>query len=264
MDPLVSTDSFQGLGLYDTDKFRCQVNYLNGGNRMPKSQWFSSLTTGPHQYCVILQEYYPSAGRLSNYHHFLLTGRCLSTSKTPEETARHLWSTGLCTGTERDTRQREMSGNLVFGSHMNTVHKGKALNSLGHCYCADLEGVSAHSLQVLMGSGFVIVSKWDWMAFRAFPCFLKPGLSQPAFQSIPQDEMSWLIHSQRGVKHTDLRFSLCLWYFNHFHTTQMSAFTLRMKDILEPITNWISAYYMLSCTLLSPYQAHHKRTFGHL
>lgn len=31
-----------------------------------------------------------SALRLSDYHHFPLTGRRLSTSRTPEETARHL------------------------------------------------------------------------------------------------------------------------------------------------------------------------------
>lgn len=63
--------------------------------------------------------------RLSGYHHFLLTGRCLSTSTSREETASYLWSTELCMGRERDRRQRETSANLVFGSHMYTAHEGK-------------------------------------------------------------------------------------------------------------------------------------------
>lgn len=43
-----------------------------------------------------------------------------------------------------------------------------------------LEGVSAHSPQVLMGSGFVIVSTWEWMAACAFPCCVTPGWPTPA------------------------------------------------------------------------------------
>lgn len=101
------------------------------------------------------------------------------------------------TGTERETRQKEMSENLVFGSHREThidTHTcvygspGKSprfIRALLVYTGADLEGVYAHSSQVLKRSGYVIVSTWEWMAVVRFSAWLHLAcLSWPSSASL--------------------------------------------------------------------------------
>ena len=81
---------------------------------MSQSQWFfltirSNWTTAVALLCATgaLSVFWKSSAlRISDYHHVLLSGRSLSTSKTPEETTRHFLSTELCMGTERDRNVR--------------------------------------------------------------------------------------------------------------------------------------------------------------
>lgn len=74
--------------------------------------------------------------------------------------------------------------------------------------------------------------------------FAMPGLSQPAFHSIPQDKMPWLIHSQRGIKHTDPWFSLCFCYFNHPRNTGVCFYNGNESHCItkDRLWNWISEF----------------------
>lgn len=119
-----------------------------------------------------------SALRVSDYHRVPLAGRCLSTGYTPEETARHLWSTILCMWTERDKRNVSKSW---FSDHRCIRPTGERLNSLGHCFSADLEGVAAHSPQSVDGVWICHCLQVRANGWCAFHCFVASGLSQLTF-----------------------------------------------------------------------------------
>lgn len=119
--------------------------------------------------------------------HFLLTERFPSTSKTPEDTARHQQSAERKKNDREPKRHKDKEGkceNLAFGSHVYGPQGKRPSTHWAPSACSTWRGSPHIPCQVLMGSGFVIVSERERTPSLCLACL------KSAFPSSPQDEAS--------------------------------------------------------------------------